>query len=112
MLICTAVFTGILSGTYVYTRPLINSNENITRINARLYAMGVSVPTLSRSSEIEQMYVDLIEERNQGDMTVYIYRDHRDTFYGFPFSGPGLWGDIEGVIALNQGLDRMIGLAF
>lgn len=114
MLLCTAFFTGILSGVYVYTRPLINVNNRLDEIRAHLNAFEVAIPAFGASVELEGFYEDQIksETRNGLEMVVHVDDDGEALYYGFPFTGSGLWGAIEGILALSLDLETIVGIDF
>jgi Na+-transporting NADH:ubiquinone oxidoreductase subunit C len=113
MLLCTAVFTGILSGVYVYSRPLIEANARMTEIKAQLNALQAAVPTASGSMELEAYYNESIEKQEINGVTVYSYRDgDGKLFYALPFEGSGLWGRITGIVALDSDLKTVMGIDF
>jgi|CZCB01.1.fsa_nt_gi Na+-transporting NADH:ubiquinone oxidoreductase subunit C len=113
MLICTAILTGILSGVYVYSRPLIQANTRLREIKAQLYALNIEVPADMSSTELAAYYEQIIEEKNVNGLTAYEYKtDDGRTQYAFPFEGAALWGDISGIIALDQDLKTVLGLDF
>jgi Na+-transporting NADH:ubiquinone oxidoreductase subunit C len=113
MLICTAIFTGILSGVYVYSRPLIEANERLSEVNAQLNALGVAVPAGMSSTDLEAYYEQNIDVNNINGLDVFQYEaDDGSIKYAVPFEGAGLWGDITGIIAMEQDLKTLVGMDF
>ncbi|HHY81946.1 MAG TPA: FMN-binding protein [Clostridiales bacterium] len=112
MLVCTAVFTGILSGVYAYSRPIIQANTGVIGITAQMNALGISVPA-GGETDLESYYKEIISEENINGMTVYKYESENGRlYYAIPFEGSGLWGKITGIIALDQDLKTVIGMDF
>lgn len=113
MLICTAIFTGILSGVYVYSRPLIQANARLSEITAQLHALDIAVPADVSSTDLESSYEQNIEETNINGRTLYQYEtDEGEVNYAIPFKGAGLWGEITGIIAMDQELKTVLGMDF
>lgn len=113
MLICTVVFTGILSGVYVYSRPLIEANARMTEIKAQLNALQAEVPVDSDPISLEAFYNQNIKKQEINGVTVYSYKDgNGKVFYALPFEGSGLWGRITGVVALDSNFKTIIGIDF
>jgi Na+-transporting NADH:ubiquinone oxidoreductase subunit C len=113
MLVCTAIFTGILSGAYVYSRPLIQANKRLNEINAQLNALGIAVPAGMSSTDLEAYYEQSIDVKNINGQDVYQYEaDDGSIKYAVPFEGAGLWGDITGIIAMEQDLRTLVGMDF
>jgi len=113
MLICTVILTGILSGVYVYSRPLIQANTRLRGINAQIYALGIDIPVGMNSTDLLAFYEQVIEEKKINGLTVFQYQaDDGSIWYAFPFEGAALWGDISGIIALDHDLKTVLGLDF
>jgi len=112
MLICTVICTGLLSGVYVYSRPLIQANARMSEIKAHLNALNISLPD-SDPTELESFYDKNIVEQDIGGITVYQYQDDKEgLLYALPFEGSGLWGKITGVVALDGDLKTVVGIDF
>ena len=68
MLIITAVLTGVLSGIYEYTKPMIQTNAELGIKKAHLYAFNIEFPPESTSTDIEKIYAEKIEVEKADDM--------------------------------------------
>ncbi|NLN41677.1 MAG: FMN-binding protein [Clostridiales bacterium] len=114
MFIITAVLTSILSGIYEYTKPIIQTNEDITIKKAHLYAFNIEYPTDASSDEIEKIYNEKIQVESIDGTQVYVVKgvDDQPEAYGFTFAGGALWGEIKGIIALSPDLNKVIGIDF
>lgn len=113
MLICTAIFTGILSGVFVYSRPLIQANARLNEITAQLHALDITIPADVSPTDLESSYEQNIDEVNINGLTLYQYKtDDGKINYAIPFEGAGLWGEITGIIALDQELKTVLGMDF
>ena len=111
MLICTALFTGILSGFYVYSRPQISANARLNEITAQLNALNIVIPAGMSSTDLELYYEQHIVVKNMNGFDVYQYETNDGSiYYAIPFEGAGLWGDITGIIAPDQELKTVVGM--
>lgn len=114
MFIITAILTGILSGIYEYTKPIIQTNEDIAIKKAHLYAFNIEYPADASPGEVEKIYHDKIQVETTDETQVYVAkdRDGKPEAYGLTFAGGALWGEIEGIIVLSPDLKKVIGLDF
>lgn len=114
MLIITAVFTGILSGIYEYTKPVIEMNAELNIKKAHLYAFDIDYPAEGTAEEVDSLYTNKIEVEKADNMNVYVEKDGsgQPKAYGFDFAGGALWGEIEGVLVLSSDLEQVIGIDF
>lgn len=114
MLIITAVLTGILSGIYEFTKPTIQTNEELGIKKAHLYAFNIELSPTASAEDIERIYNDKIDiqQVDHGDMYVAKGVGDQPEAYGFPFAGGALWGEVEGILVLSPDLNRVIGIDF
>jgi len=114
MFIITAVLTGILSGIYEFTKPMIQTNEDIAIKKAHLYAFNIEYPSEASSDEIEKIYYDKIQVETIDETIIYVAKgtDNQPEAYGFNFAGGALWGEIEGILVLSPDLEKVIGIDF
>ncbi len=111
MLVITIMFTGLLSGAYQYTRPIIQTNERAFEIQAYLNAFQIDIPVDARGQDIEKIYTQRIKREDAKHLEVYKTTDSQKniTAYGFPFRGGALWGDIIGILVLTPDLQQVVG---
>ena len=113
MFLCTAICTGILSGVYVYSRPLIQANARLSEIKAQMNALAMAIPADATSTDLEAYYDQNISETEINGVILYQYDGEDGTVqYVIPFEGAALWGDLSGVIALEQDLRTVVGMDF
>ncbi|NLA83424.1 MAG: FMN-binding protein [Clostridiales bacterium] len=111
MFICTAFFTGILSGAYVFTRPQIQANARLNEIRAQLNALQIELPAGMSSIALEAFYDQNIKEVKKDDVTLFQYETEEGAVQNLLiFEGAALWGDIVGVIALDEDFKTVIGM--
>jgi len=115
MLLLTVVFIGVVSAVYLTTRDRVLLNESLFLKEALLYAADIPIPT--DAVETEAMYERRIREvpDDAGGVACYeILGEEGGTVTGYAVivSGPGLWGEIQTVIAFEKNLETLKGLEF
>ncbi len=110
--IYTIVFVFIVSFAFVFLLSLTNQatieqvelNQEIVRQGAILSAMGIEA---EGSEEIQEKYDTVATDPDAG---LYVATVNGQLVYGTQFAGPGLWGTIEGVIAVTADLREIVGI--
>ena len=110
--IYTIVFVFIVSFAFVLLLSLTNQatieqvelNQEIVRQGAILSAMGIEA---EGSEEIQEKYDTVATDPDAG---LYVATVNGQLVYGTQFAGPGLWGTIEGVIAVTADLREIVGI--
>ncbi len=110
--IYTIVFVFIVSFAFVFLLSLTNQatieqvelNQEIVRQGAILSAMGIEAED---SEEIQEKYDTVATDPDAG---LYVATVNGQLVYGTQFAGPGLWGTIEGVIAVTADLREIVGI--
>jgi len=114
MLVITVVFTTVLAAANQATAGQVTANQRMKVIHSHLYAFGISIPDGARDQDIIDLYNRLIKPEKKGEMEVLEAYDEEGKImgYGIPFRGPGLWGTIEGFLALSEDGKRILGIDF
>ena len=110
--IYTIVFVFIVSFAFVFLLSLTNQatieqvelNQEIVRQGAILSAMGIEA---EGSEEIQEKYDTVATDPDAG---LYVATVNGQLVYGTQFAGPGLWGTIEGVLAVTADLREVVGI--
>ena len=113
-LIYTVFFTFVVCFVFVFVLSLTNNataaqvelNQTLSRQRAILRAMDIEFLS---DDEVENIFVD-IEGQLVGDGIVYTTIRNGEQVVAVPFNGAGLWGSINGVLALNGDGSRIVGL--
>jgi Na+-transporting NADH:ubiquinone oxidoreductase subunit C len=108
----TIVFIFIVSFAFVFLLSLTNQatiqrvelNQEIARQGAVLAAMGVDAET---QQEIQDAYANVAADLDAG---LYATTVDGQTVYAKSFAGPGLWGSIEGILAVTADLSEIVGI--
>ncbi|HPE20765.1 MAG TPA: FMN-binding protein [Candidatus Mcinerneyibacteriales bacterium] len=111
MTFLTALFITVLSLLFLKTRPRIRVNESYDFKSAVLHAAGEETGRSGPEALIAH-YDSSVEEKKlpEGKGLYYkVLRRDGSVSYVFPFQGPGLWGEIEGVLGYNGDLTEITG---
>ena len=103
LVIVVCVSTGMLNAIYVHTDPMVRKNERIKVQRSVLEVFDIPYEDTS-ISEIFKLSIDvqILEDKA-------LYRS-RDGSMAFEISGPGFWGSISAMIALEFDLETIKGL--
>lgn len=110
--IYTVIFIFIVSFAFVFLLSLTNQatigrvelNREITRQSAILSAMGITATT---PEEVQSAYAKVAADDTAG---LYIAHVNGETIYAAYFAGPGLWGTIEGFLAVRSDFSQIVGI--
>ncbi len=113
----TILFTFIVSFTFVLVLSIINfgtlkrieQNERLFQIKAILSAFGVQYRT---DAEALRIYEERVRLETVNDMNIYRMSKNGEEMIAYIFVGSGLWGRIQGVIAFDKNLERVVGIDF
>lgn len=95
IVILGSILTTALVVVESYTTPVIERNGELKRKASILQAFDIPY----EQGTIEQIFLDKVRGRGSGDEKYYIAKDER---IAFSFLGSGLWGPIEGVLAMDK----------
>ena len=103
------VFVFLLSLTNVATREQVELNEILDRQRAILSAMDIE---FSDDDEVQQLFQQEVERVDSEDSEIYSILVDGERVYAKLFAGPGLWGTISGVLAVDERVERTVGIEF
>ena len=111
MLLISAVFAALLAGANAYYSPVIRENEEEVRKKSVLYVLDVAV---NESARLQEVYEENIIETNLNGTKAYakLSPEGEAEGYAFFFSAPGLWGTINGYIAVARDFRSLLGVDF
>jgi Na+-transporting NADH:ubiquinone oxidoreductase subunit C len=115
MFLVTFFFTGIVSGIYEINRERIAINEEIKLQKIILKVLGVQVEPGTLDARVRQIFGDRVKRETGQGRTIYRgFAEDGKTLIGYalPLFGPGFWGPVYGMVAVNPKLDRVLGIAF
>jgi Na+-transporting NADH:ubiquinone oxidoreductase subunit C len=110
-LLCTAVVSGI----HELNRERIAVNEEIKMQEIVLRVLGIKVQTGASSLEVRAVFenrVRVVEREGRRLYQGFAEDGKTPIGYAFPLSGPGFWGPIHGMMAVDPELKGVIGVSF
>lgn len=111
MVAVTVFFTVILSGINELSIRTIEKQEKLKIQTKVLNSLGVDYGR--DDDKIIQIYGEIIEEKELNGMKYYEARTGGIVDgYAFTVEGAGLWGRIEGILALDSELSSIMGIEF
>lgn len=113
-LVYTVVFTFFVSFVFVLLLAFANEgtearvalNQQISRQRAILNALGIEY---SGPQDVLAQF-ERVEEVSRGGLELYRAEVDNQTVYAKEFSGSGLWGTINGVLAVDAAFERTVGM--
>lgn len=107
--ICAVLLTAVGLATQDRQR----ANEEAEEVRNILLVLGIAYPEGAPPDELLDIYERKVTEEKIGDLKTFVYRENEQTLaVAVPFGGPGLWGPIEGFLALEPDLETVRGVAF
>lgn len=110
------VCAAILAGATIYTAPFRAANEKAEELRNLLAVLGAASEEVKDSQALVALFERDVRTVTLGDLTAYEYRPTAGSgaslAVAIRFGGMGLWGEIEGVIALEPDLRTIRGISF
>ena len=112
MLVLTAVLTAILAFINDATLSQVQFNEEIELKQKILYVFNL-LPENASPDEIDTLFNEKVTSEDYEDTLLYSLSENGEvTAYAVPFSGPGLWGSINGYVGISSDLETILGVEF
>jgi len=110
--LCALLLTGVAS----FTAPYKANNARVEEVLSILTALGIPHTPDDSAARLLEIFDASVRETQRGDSTIYIYASPDDEespqAVAMRFAGPGLWGPIEGFLALEADRRTIRGLTF
>jgi Na+-transporting NADH:ubiquinone oxidoreductase subunit C len=103
ILVLGSILTAALVAVNYFTTPVIEKNEEIATKSSILKALNIRFDP----QNVEETFAENVEVKKRNGTTYYVTKD--DTV-AFPYSGSGLWGPIEGIIAVQPDFQHLKGV--
>lgn len=103
VLVLGSILTTALVGVNRFTAPQIEKNAEVKQKSSVLEALDIPY----EPGTVEQTFANNVKAATKNGITYYIAADGE---YAIPYTGPGLWGQISGIIAMNPNLVKIMGL--
>jgi Na+-transporting NADH:ubiquinone oxidoreductase subunit C len=110
MALITAVSIAVIAGIYLFTEERVSLNETLFLKRAVLYAAGL--PTPDDPVALDELYGEHAKDKSSGAGSYIELYDGSLAGYAVIVNGPGLWGEIQAVIAYEPDLATMRGIEF
>ncbi|MHC4201639.1 MAG: FMN-binding protein [Planctomycetota bacterium] len=108
-----AVSAGMLTGVGTYTRPFAEANEEAERVRNILGVLRVPLHQDAGSKELVRVFEEAVRKGSHKDLLFHAYvKDGSLATAAFEFKGQGVWGPIEGFLALGPDLVTVSGVTF
>ena len=115
MFLLTLTFTSMVSAVKLYNEERIATNQRVKLQRIVLKVLGMPAGEKVSDEAAMAMFEKRIKTIEVKDRPVYIGYDedgHRIVGYAFPIGGPGFWGPISGIAAVDPEASRFLGIAF
>ncbi len=112
MVLLSAGYGAAVSSVAVATKDRVEAGERSRLRTHVLAAFGLEAP--ADPAAIDRLWGRAVEEKADAQGPYYLGRgaDGQLLGYGFPFTGPGFWGPISGVVAVDPRGERIVGVSF
>ncbi len=110
-----ATCSALLVGVSLFTAPYRQANARSDEIRNFLAALEAPVAPRARADELLDFFERRVRRVERDDLTRFEYipeGDDRPTAVAIAFAGPGVWGPIEGVLALEPDMTTIRGVRF
>ncbi|MBZ4658639.1 MAG: FMN-binding protein [Desulfacinum sp.] len=115
MFVLALAFTSVVGGVNWVSQERIRLNEETKLQRIVLSVLDLLPAGSAGKQEMQQIFERRIRPLSLGDRTLYVALDQDGTRvlgYAFPISGPGFWGPIYGMIAVDAQVQKILGIAF
>lgn len=115
MFVITLVFSSMVSAVKVVNDERIERNQKIKLQKIILNVLKINVPPKASDEEIVKIFDSKTKRIDVDGRPVYVgYEDGGEKVkgYAFPVGGPGFWGPIYGMAAVDSNADKLLGVAF
>ncbi|MFZ7111676.1 MAG: FMN-binding protein [Desulfatiglandales bacterium] len=115
MFVLTLCFTSMVSAVKYFNEERIETNQRVKLQKIVLKVLGIPLRQKAADQELVKVFdarVKIIEAEGK-DIYVGYEEDGQTVLgYAFPVEGPGVWGPVQGMAAVDPGAARIIGMAF
>ena len=115
MFIITLVFTSLVTAVKLFNDDRIEVNREIKLQRTVLKVLGVENPETLKPEKVIMIFNSRIRQEKLKNKTLYIYNDENGegiTGYAFSVDGPGFWGPVYAMAAVNREATRLLGVSF
>jgi len=115
MFVLTLCFTSIVSAVKYFNDERIVTNQRVKLQRIVLKVLNIPIEKSTSDEQVVKTFDARIKTIDLKDKTLYVgYEEDGQTIlgYAFPVGGPGFWGPVYGMTAVDPKATRIIGIAF
>ncbi len=115
MFVLTLCFTSIVSAVKYFNDERIETNQRVKLQSIVLRVLNIPVEKNTPDAQLIKIFETRIKAIEVKDKTLYVgYEEDGQTIlgYAFPVGGPGFWGPVYGLTAVDPKAARILGIAF
>jgi Na+-transporting NADH:ubiquinone oxidoreductase subunit C len=115
MFLISVFFSALVSVVKILSEKKITANQERKLQRIILQVLDIQIPDVISGQELSRFFGQRIKILAIKDKTFYIaYEKDGKTLkgYAFPVGGPGFWGPIQGMVAVDPQAESLLGLAF
>ncbi len=108
------VCASFLTGAGRFTAPYREANERAEKVSNILGVLGIEVAPNASADDLLALFDSKVQTREDTSITMYMYRGNDGSLQAtaVPFSGPGVWGPMEGILSLEPDMRTIRGISF
>ncbi len=107
-IVCSAT----LAVASTFLSPYRKANEEAEKVRNYLAVLDIPIDEKWDSKTLLDVYKKEVHTQKLGDFTLYETNSSSGGIIAVPFSGPGLWAPVEGVISFESDLKTIHGIRF
>ena len=115
MFIVSLVFASLVSFVKLANEEKIERNQQVKLHKTILTCLGIGKKENLTPEDINSLFEKRIKTVKSENRTFYLaYEDDGKSLkgYAFPVKGPGFWGPIYGMVAVNPDASKILGISF
>ena len=115
MFLITLFFTSIVSAVKLVNEERIETNQRVKLQRIILNVLDIPLSEESSDKDLVDIFESRVKSIDVQGKRLYVGYDEdgqKITGYAFPVGGPGFWGPIYGMVAVDPKASKILGLAF
>ena len=115
MFLITLCFTSMVSAVKYFNEARIKRNETLKLQKIILKVLNIPIKKEISDTELVELFESRVKSIEVRHINIYVgYEADGETIrgYAFPVGGPGFWGPIAGMVAVDPKASKILGLAF
>lgn len=115
MFLITLCFTSMVSAVKFFNEGRIQRNEALKLQRIILKVLNIPIKENISDEHLLKVFESRVKSIQVEDTNLYVgYEKDAQAIigYAFPVGGPGFWGPISGMVAVNPQASRILGIAF